>query len=89
MHTKKTYNTKKLMQINYHSALTKIQKLQNLKKKKNFFLYRPIRLILAGIARNWLVWPVYGRYFFRYEIGELYVPVCLPVLYIPAGTVRN
>ena len=30
------------MQINYHSALTKIQKLQNLKKKKNFFLYQPI-----------------------------------------------
>ena len=29
------------MQISYHSALTKIQKLQNLKKKKkkNFFLY--------------------------------------------------
>ena len=34
MHTKKTNNTNKLMQISYHSALTKIQKLQNLKKKK-------------------------------------------------------
>ena len=31
LHTKKTNNTNKLMQINYHSALTKIQKLQNLK----------------------------------------------------------
>ena len=38
MHTKKTNNTNKLMQISYHSALTKIKKLQNLKKKKkNFF----------------------------------------------------
>ena len=31
------------MQINYHSYLTKIQKLQNFKKKKKgFFLYRPV-----------------------------------------------
>ena len=31
------------MQISYHFALTKIQKLQNLKKKKkNIFLYRPV-----------------------------------------------
>ena len=33
------------MQINYHSSITKIQKLQNLKlkkKKKNFFLYQPV-----------------------------------------------
>ena len=37
MHTKKTNNTNKLMQISYHSALTKIQKLQNLKKKKKTF----------------------------------------------------
>ena len=29
------------MQVNYHSALTKIQKLQNLKKKKNFFSVPP------------------------------------------------
>ena len=44
MHTKKTNNTNKLIQISYHSILTKIQKLQNLKKKKkkNFFLYRPV-----------------------------------------------
>ena len=34
MHTKKKNNTNKLMKISYHSALTKIQKLQNLKKKK-------------------------------------------------------
>ena len=37
LHTKKTNNTNKLMQISYHSALTKIQKLQNLKKKKKKF----------------------------------------------------
>ena len=48
MHTKKKKNTNKLMQISYHFVLTKIQKLQNLKKKKkNFFLYRPVRLVLA------------------------------------------
>ena len=41
------------MQISYHFVLTKIQKLQNfLKKKKNFFLYRPV---LPEIGR-------YGRY---------------------------
>ena len=34
LHTKKTNNTNKLMQISYHSALTKIQKLQNLKKNE-------------------------------------------------------
>ena len=34
MHTKKTNNTNKLIQISYHFVLTKIQKLQNLKKKK-------------------------------------------------------
>ena len=84
------------MQISYHSALTKIQKLQNLKKKKkNFFLYRPVRPVPAGIARNWPVRPVrgrYGRYFFRYETGGSSVPDCWPVRYIPAGTagtVRN
>ena len=37
MHTKKTNNTNKLMQISYHFVLTKIQKLQNLKKKKKLF----------------------------------------------------
>ena len=34
-----TNNTNKLMQINYHSTLTKIQKLQ---KKKTFFLDWPV-----------------------------------------------
>ena len=38
------------MQISYHSALTKIQKLQNLEKKKNFFLYRPVRPVLPEIG---------------------------------------
>ena len=62
MHTKKTNNTNKLIQISYHSILTKIQNLQNLKNKnknKNFFLYRPVRPVPAGIARNWPVWPVF------------------------------
>ena len=71
------------MQINYHFALTKIQKLQNLKKKKKTFFFVP-----AGIAEI----GQYSRYFFRYETGGLYVPVCLSVRYIPTvptGTVWN
>ena len=58
MHIKKTNNTNKLIQISYHSILTKIQKLQNLKKKKKKkkFLYRPVRPVSADITRNW---PVY------------------------------
>ena len=55
MHTKKTNNTNKLIQISYHSVLTKIQKLQNLKKKKKKFLY-------------WPVLPEIGQYG-RYEAG--------------------
>ena len=68
MHIEKTNNTNKLMQISYHFALTKIQKLQNFKnnnnKKKTFFLYWPVRSVLPEIDR-------YGRYFFRYETGEV------------------
>ena len=48
------------MQISYHSALTKIQKLQNLKKKKKLFFCTG-RLVRYR--------QVHGRYFFRYEIG--------------------
>ena len=76
------------MQISYHYALTKIQKLQNLKKKKKISCtgwYARYRPVLPEIGR-------YGRYFFRYETGRLYVPVCLPLQYIPAilaGMVRN
>ena len=49
------------MQINYHFVVTKIKKLQNFKKKKkNFFLYRPV---LPEIGRyGW-----YGRYLNWYE----------------------
>ena len=42
------------MQISYHSVLTKIQKLQNLKKKKTFFFtgrYTRYRLVLPEIGR--------------------------------------
>ena len=60
MHTKKTNNTNKLMQINYHSFLTKIQKLQNFKKKKKKkFMYRPVHPVPTGIARYWPVRPVF------------------------------
>ena len=38
------------MQISYYSALTKTQKLQNLKKKK-----KKLFSVSAGIARNWPV----------------------------------
>ena len=56
MHTKKTNNTNKLIQISYHSILTKIQKLQNFKKKKkkNFFCtgrYARYRPVLPEIGR--------------------------------------
>ena len=71
------------MQISYHFVLTKIQKLQNLKKKnKHFFLYWPVVLEIGR----------YARYFFRYETGGSSVPDCWSVRYIPtvpAGTVRN
>ena len=46
------------MQISYHSFLTKIQKLQNLKKKKKNFCtgqYARYRPVLLSIGR-------YGRY---------------------------
>ena len=77
------------MQISYYFALTKIQKLQNLKnsnnnKKKTFFLYRPVCPVLPEIDQ-------YGQDFFRYETRGLIVPVYLLVRYIPAvpaGMVR-
>ena len=40
-YSKKTNNTNKLMQISYHSALTKIQKLQQKKKKEAYFCIAP------------------------------------------------
>ena len=47
---KKTNNTNKLMQVSYYFALTKIQKLQNFKKKKDFFCAGRQCLKLAGMA---------------------------------------
>ena len=77
------------MQVSYHFVLTKIPKLQNLKKKKKTFFctgrYARCRPVLPEIVR-------YGRYFFRYETGGSSVPDCWPVWYIPTvptGTVRN
>ena len=91
MHTKKTNNTNKLIQISYHSILTKIQKLQNFKKKKKKKLFS-VPAGTVGIARNWPVRCRYGRYFFRYKTEGSNVPDCWPVRYIlavPAGTIRN
>ena len=65
MHTKKTNNTNKLMQISYHFALTKIQKLQNLKKKKKNFFF-----CTGRYARYRPVLPEIGRYA-RYMVGTL------------------
>ena len=48
MHTKKTNNTNKLIQISYHSVLTKIQKLQNLKKKKKKLFSVPVGTLGTG-----------------------------------------
>ena len=95
MHIKKTNNTNKLIQISYYSALAKIQKLQNLKKKKR-------------IARNWLVRPVFFSVRNRgviciglltstvYTGRTSHVPVIpanfgqyRPVLGIPVGTKKN
>ena len=60
------------MQISYNFVLTKIQKLQNLKKKKTFFCtdrYARYRLVLPEIGR-------YNRSFFRFETGGSNVPDC-------------
>ena len=48
LHTKKTNNTNMLMQISYHYVLTKIQKLQNL-KKKTFFCTGRYGMVRYGI----------------------------------------
>ena len=45
------------MQIRYHFALTKIQKLQNFKNNNKKLFSVPIGT--PGIARNWPVWPVF------------------------------
>ena len=49
------------MQISYHP--NKNSKITKLKKKKNFFLYRPVCSVPAGIARNCLVQPVQPVFF--------------------------
>ena len=84
MHTKKTNNTNKLMQISYHFALTKIQKLQNLKKKKKLFFvsagtpgtgqYCPK---LADMASTWPVWPVLKPV----RNVDVSIPAYIPVRY--------
>ena len=81
MHTKKTNNTNKLMQISYHSVLTKIQKLQNLKKKKKkklFFYTSQYCPKLAGTASIFSGTKQEGytyRFACRYGIFQPYWPV--------------
>ena len=70
------------MQISYHSTLTKIQKLQNLKKKikKNCTgRYFPK---LAGMAGTWLVRLVFKPV----QNVNVSIPVYIPIWYIPVGT---
>ena len=73
MHTKKINNTNKLMQISYHSALTKIQKLQNLKKKKkkNFCTDR----YCSKLADMTDTWPVFKPI----QNGDVLILVYIPV----------
>ena len=70
------------MQISYHSTLTKIQKLQNFKKKKkNFFLYQPVCPVLPEIGRCGQCLNRYETLIFRYRYGT-YQPVWpVPVQY--------
>ena len=64
------------MQISYYSTLKKIQKLQNLKKKKKF--------CTGWYARNWPVWPV--RLVFKpVRNVDISIPVYIPIWYIPVG----
>ena len=67
-------DTNKLIQISYNFVLTKIQKLKNFKKKKkNFFLYRPVfpeigryeagtAGIFSGTKQGGWVYRIAGRY---------------------------
>ena len=79
MHTKKTNNTNKLIQISYHSTLTKIQKLQNLKKKKTHF---SVLVDMPDTGRNWPVRLVF-KPVWNIDVS---IPVYILVRYIPAGT---
>ena len=96
MHTKKTNNTNKLIQISYHSILTKIQKLQNLKKKKKKLFSIPASTPDTGrycpkLASTAGTRPVQPVFFWVRNRGSN-VSDCWPVRYIPAvplGTVRN
>ena len=79
MHTKKTNNTNKLIQISYYSVLTKIQKLQNLKKKKKTFFctgrYCPKLAGTAGIFSGMKQGGRVYRIASRYGIFRPYRPV--------------
>ena len=72
------------MQISYHSALTKIQKLQNFKKKKKKLFFVP-----AGIARNWPVRPVFFPVRNRGVIHTSLLGTVRYILAVPADMVRN
>ena len=53
------------MQINYHLVLTKIQKLQNWKKKKTLI---SIPFCTDQNTQNHSIWLIHGRYLNRYEM---------------------
>ena len=60
--------------------LQKFKNYKTKKKKKKFFLYRLVRLVLAGIARNWLI--------FKPEQNvDVSISVFVPVRYIPIDMV--
>ena len=64
------------MQINYHSVLTKIQKLQNFKKNKNKNKNKTF-FVPANISQNWPIRPIFKP--------VQNVDVSIPV-YIPTDT---
>ena len=69
------------MQISYHSALTKIQKLQNYKKKKKICIGWYC-LKLAGMVDTWLVRSVFKPV---RNVGIL-ISIYVPLRYILADT---
>ena len=75
------------MQISYHSALTKIQKLQNLKKEKKQQQHFSVPTGTPGTSRY------YPKLASKWPVRPVFKPVrnidiSIPV-YIPAGTART
>ena len=90
MHTKKINNTNKLIQVNYHSVLTKIQKLPKKKRKEEEAFFSVSANTLgtgrycpksAGMANTWPIQQVF-KPIWNVSIS---IPVYVPVWYILAG----